>query len=69
MSQKLNARKLELAADVVRFVEDYNQCISETDVLRKCESVEDFDALENEVTIAIDTGNIEALCEAVSEAI
>jgi hypothetical protein len=65
MSEVLNKRKLELAADVVKFVEQYNDCINETDVLRKCESVDDFDALENEVTIAIDTGNIEALSEAL----
>ena len=65
MPQTLNERKLELAADVVKFVEDYNDCINVTDVLRKCESVENFDALENEVTIAIDTGNIEALSEAL----
>jgi len=65
MSVQLNERKLELAADVVKFVEQYNDCISQTDVLRKCESVDDFDALEDEVTIAIDTGNIEALSEAL----
>ena len=65
MSVQLNERKLELAADVVKFVEQYDDCISQTDVLRKCESVDDFDALEDEVTIAIDTGNIEALSEAL----
>ena len=65
MSKVLNARKLELATDVVKFVEDYNDCISETDVLEKCERVDDFDKLEDEVTIAIDTGNIEALSDAL----
>jgi hypothetical protein len=65
MSKLLNARKIELANDVVEFVEQYNDCISHTDVLRKCESVDCFDSLEDEVTIAIDTGNIEALSGAL----
>ena len=65
MSEELNARKLELAADVVKFVEQYNDCINEADVLQKCESVENFNALEDAVTIAIDTGNIDALSEAL----
>ena len=66
MSAVTNARKIELAQDVVKFVVQYNDCINEADVLQKCERVDDFDAFEDEVTIAIDTGNIEALSDALA---
>ncbi len=64
----LNARAIELANDVVQFA---NQ--SETDGSGEIEvfekwavtNVEDLNKLENDVTSAIDTGNMEALADAL----